>query len=578
MQIDEKTINNSYIIQEKVDQNPLWEIWTTRSIYSPNTFLLCFLCLKESEIDQGDYTIFRHYFYRVFNIQHPCLYHPLDLDVYNDHIYIALESKEGIFLYQFLEEGVTIPFHVALQIIIDLLRGLQELKKLHISHNLLSPLNIWLNLTPEGIESAQICDYFLSPLTAYLLPILKKEEGFSCYLSPALLRSEQPSGSYINDIYSVGIILYRLLTGKCPAKVGTGKPAQFLKGRHDLPDGMEEVLLNMLDIKAVVTDINDLLNTLLEMHSCIKESEDDYMQGFDPSSYLGRVTADTAYYKNQQYLEELETVEEDMEPAASGISRNVLNRIKSFFRKRKKRKTGIPTSPEVESLTMRELSERKKTITLRTITGDMGFIKKKNSLRRLQKLFAALKAHYIYDKVTGKSLDMDRDARPRPKTPEKDMPIPQRDYKRIPLGSKNDMALPKEPLHSEKTGGDSFQGTPLDIPEWDSEFMNLDRKEQIKQSAAGADTDTPEIVTGMIGKPSIPPAAETREKEYPLDDEKRTQPSDAKKQESHAPPPQPSLPQQKGRSELKDRHGFFHRLLELLKKAFSLLRNIFLRK
>lgn len=572
MQIDGKTINNSYIVQEKVDQNPLWEMWTTKSVYSPNTFLLCFLCLKESEIDQGDYMIFRHYFYRVFNIQHPCFYHPLDLDIYNDHIYIALESKEGVFLHQFLEEGVTIPFHVALQIIIDLLHGLQELQRLHISHNQLSPWNIWLNLTPEGIENAQICDYFLFPLTAYLLPILKKHEDCSCYLSPALRSSEQPSVSYINDIYSVGIILYRLLTGKYPPKAGIDKPAQLLKGRPDLPDGMEEVLLNMLDIKAEVTHVDDLFNTLLQIQASIEKGNNDYMRGFDPSRYIARVKADSTNHDNS-LLEELKTVDEDTEPAPPGTFRIFLSRIISLFRKRKKRGTAAAAPPEVESHAMTGLSERKKIITFGKITGDMGFTKGKNPLRRLQKLFAALNAHYI-------SSNRDQDAPPRHKTPEKDSGIRHeadaKSYKRIPSG-------PKKTLHPEKTGGDNFQGTPVDIPELDREFMmNLERKKQIEQPAAGTDPNTPGILTGMNGKPGIPPATETRApgEKYLLDDEKRTQPSYAKKQESQAaPPPQPLKPQQQQRtSEPDDNHGFFHWLIKLLKKAFSFLRNIFLPK
>ena len=183
---------------------------------------------------------------------------------------------------------------MSLQIIIGLLHGLQEMQRLQISYNLFSPWNIWLNLTPESIESAQIYNYFLFPLTAYLLPILKKKKNCSCYLSPALLSSEQESGSYINDIYLVGIILYRLLMGKYLSKVDIGKIDQFFKERQDLPDGMEKVLLNMLDIKAKATDIDDLLNTLLEMYSCIKESKDDYMRGFNRSCYLGRVTTGTA--------------------------------------------------------------------------------------------------------------------------------------------------------------------------------------------------------------------------------------------------------------------------------------------
>lgn len=573
MQIDGITINNSYIVQEKVDQNPFWEIWTTKSVYSPNTFLLCFLCLKESEIDQGDYMIFRHYFYRVFKLQNPCLYHPLDLDVYHDRIYIALESKEGVFLHQFLDQGVTIPFHVALQIIIDLLHGLQELQRLHISHNLLSPWNIWLNLTPEGIESAQICDYFLFPLTAYLLPILNKEEDFSCYLSPALLRSEQPSGSYINDIYSVGIILYRLLTGKCPPKVGTGKPAQFLKGRNDLPDGMEEVLLDMLDIKSAVTNIDDLFSTLLQIQASIEKASNDYMSGFDPSRYIVRVETDTTNHDNFQYLEELKTVDEDTEPAAPNTIRIFFSRIIGLFRKRKKRGTAMPALPEVESYTITKLSERKKEITFGKITGDMGFTKGKNPLRRLKKLFAALNAHYIYDKVTGNSSDIDQAA--QNKTPEKDEEIRQEAkelYKHMPPEFKNGMALPQEPVLPEKTGGDSH----LNIPEWDIESMNLERKEQINQPATGTNPDTPGILTGMNGKPGIPPTAETREKEYPLDDEKKAQPPDAKAKDRQAPlPSQPLTPQHQGTSKPTGSHRFLHWLIKLLKKAFSLLLNIF---
>jgi len=40
MRLTGKVINRCYIVQKKVNENPFGEIWTVKSIYSPDTFLL----------------------------------------------------------------------------------------------------------------------------------------------------------------------------------------------------------------------------------------------------------------------------------------------------------------------------------------------------------------------------------------------------------------------------------------------------------------------------------------------------------------------------------------------------------
>ncbi|MBA7519474.1 hypothetical protein ES705_11553 [subsurface metagenome] len=229
--------------------------------------------------------------------------------------------------------------------------------------------------------------------------------------------------------------------------------------------------------------------------------------------------------------------------------------------------------PEIESHTIAKLAERKKEITFGKITGDMSFAKGKNPFRRLQILFAALNAHYIYDKVTGKSSDIDQAV--QNKTPEKGEESQQEAeelYKHMPPELENHMPLPQEPVLPEKTEEDSHPNS----PKWDIELINQESEEQNNQSIAGADPNTPETVTGMYGKPCIPPSAKTREKEYPLDDLKNTHPPNVKKRDSQAPlPSQPLAPEHQRTPGTTGNRSFFHWLIDLLKKAFSILRNIF---
>jgi len=142
---------------------------------------------------------------------HPNVVPILDVRRYEDQTAIVLEYVEGGTLGEALAHnaGMAPSTEWAINITIGILTGLEHLHNLQLVHRNLKPSNILLQGTVP-----RITDYGLSSI---LRPIVKNGpgEGTSTipYMAPESFRgiySEQ------SDIWSTGVILYQMLTGRMP--------------------------------------------------------------------------------------------------------------------------------------------------------------------------------------------------------------------------------------------------------------------------------------------------------------------------------------------------------------------------
>ena len=163
-----------------------------------------------------------------------------------NRLFIAMEYIEGESLRQKIVKG-PLPQAEALKIAIQVAEGLVEAHKKKIIHRDIKPGNIML--TDKGV--AKVMDFGLAKaLGRSLITTEAKTMGTVAYMSP-----EQAQGQlvdYRTDIWSLGVVLYEMLTGQLPFKgeydqsiihsILNREPEPISKLRKDLPKGLEQVI------------------------------------------------------------------------------------------------------------------------------------------------------------------------------------------------------------------------------------------------------------------------------------------------------------------------------------------------
>ena len=177
-----------------------------------------------------------------------------DVSLEGDSLYIVMEYIDGITLKEYMERKGVLSSAEALHFVKQILKGLSHAHERGIVHRDVKPHNIVL--LKDG--TIKITDFGIARLTKFdTQTISDMAIGSVHYISP-----EQASGDRTDarsDIYSVGIILYEMLTGKLPFEADTAVAVALkqVQAQPDLPtevnpelsQGLEDIIL-----KAIMKD------------------------------------------------------------------------------------------------------------------------------------------------------------------------------------------------------------------------------------------------------------------------------------------------------------------------------------
>jgi serine/threonine protein kinase len=135
--------------------------------------------------------------------------------------YLVMEYCAGGTLRSLMEHNGPLHPAVSIQLMIDVLQGIEHAHQHNIIHCDIKPENILLSLQPEG-WIARISDFGISQLSQDL-----KLEGTGVTGSPAYMAPERFYGQYSMsaDLYAVGVILFELLVGSRPF---SGSPGDLM--------------------------------------------------------------------------------------------------------------------------------------------------------------------------------------------------------------------------------------------------------------------------------------------------------------------------------------------------------------
>ncbi len=186
-----------------------------------------------------------------------CTIHEID-ETSNGQLFIAMDFYEGETLKEKIREG-PMPVEAAIEIIIQIAEGLKKAHENGIIHMDIKPANIFI--TKEG--TVKILDLGLAKkVDQTKLTRTGLRFGTTEYMSPEQIKGEKVDNR--TDIWSLGTVLYEMLTGQHPFQA-------------DYEQAVIYLILNQEpeDVKNIRTDIPDRLLPVLEK-SLAKDREDRY--------------------------------------------------------------------------------------------------------------------------------------------------------------------------------------------------------------------------------------------------------------------------------------------------------------
>ena len=143
-------------------------------------------------------------------LQHPNVVAVFDRGEWDGTPYIAMEHIEGPTLKEIVRERGALPPALAADVIIQVLRAARYAHKHGIVHRDLKPHNVILD--EEG--RVKVTDFGIARAGASQMTETGAIMGTAHYLSPEQAQGQAVDGR--SDLYSIGVMLYELLTGRVP--------------------------------------------------------------------------------------------------------------------------------------------------------------------------------------------------------------------------------------------------------------------------------------------------------------------------------------------------------------------------
>lgn len=186
-------------------------------------------------------------------LSHPNIVKVYDVSFGNKIQYIVMEYIDGITLKEYIEQQKEIRWKEAVHFTVQILRALQHAHDKGIVHRDIKPQNIML--LPDG--TIKVTDFGIARFARSDLRLTNaadKAIGSVHYISPEQARGEITDEKA--DIYSVGVMLYEMLTGKLPFEADNAvsiaimqmqtEPKKIRELNPDIPDGLEEITMKAM--------------------------------------------------------------------------------------------------------------------------------------------------------------------------------------------------------------------------------------------------------------------------------------------------------------------------------------------
>jgi len=182
----------------------------------------------------------------VGKLLHPHIVQIFDAVVAKDLCYIVMEYVPGATLEEFTKPDNLLPIERVVEIIFKCTRALDFAYRIGITHRDIKPANILF-----ADDNPNSADIKISDFGAAIIDNLERTQvsgiGSPAYMSPQQVK-EMPL-DHQTDIYSLGVVMYQLLTGQLPFQASTNYNIiyQIINTEPTRPSALRKKIPGVLD-------------------------------------------------------------------------------------------------------------------------------------------------------------------------------------------------------------------------------------------------------------------------------------------------------------------------------------------
>ncbi len=280
MNIIGKTIANRYEIINKTGVGGMATVYMAKDkVLNRNVAVKV---LKEEFITDEEFVNrFNSEAQAAASLSHPNIVSIYDVGNEDNVYYIVMELVRGKTLKQIITEEGALPWKWSVNIAMQIASALELAHKNNIIHRDIKPHNIII--TEDGV--AKVTDFGIakavsnSTITAFGTTI-----GSVHYFSP-----EQAKGGYTDaksDIYSLGVVMYEMLTGKVPFDSDTSvsvalkhmqeAPIPPMEINENVPKAVNDIILKAMQ-KEPMARYNTATAMICDLARALKEPDGDFV-------------------------------------------------------------------------------------------------------------------------------------------------------------------------------------------------------------------------------------------------------------------------------------------------------------
>lgn len=245
-----KRLDGRYEIQELIGVGGMAMVYKAHDILDDK--IVAIKILKDEFLGNEEFIRrFKNESKAIAVLSHPNIVKVYDVS-FGDRIqYIVMEYIDGITLKEYIEQQNVVPWKEAVHFTVQILQALQHAHEKGIVHRDVKPQNIML--LQDG--TIKVTDFGIARINnGETKTITNKAIGSEHYIAP-----EQKKGGVTDgkaDIYSVGVMLYEMLTGKLPFDADSAVSVAIMQLQNDpkplreinenVPEGLEEITLRAM--------------------------------------------------------------------------------------------------------------------------------------------------------------------------------------------------------------------------------------------------------------------------------------------------------------------------------------------
>lgn len=207
-------------------------------------------------------------------LSHPNIVTIFDAGEEHDLAYIAMEFLKGHDLGRYTRPANLLQISTVLSIVQRSAEGLAYAHRQNVVHRDIKPANIMYE--PES-DSIKITDFGIARITDSSKTKTGMVLGTPSYMSPEQLAGKKVDGR--SDLFSLGVMLYQLLTGSLPFQADSMASLMFKITNEEAPN-----------IKLIRPDISDAISVVIQK-LLVKDIEQRYQSGSDLAKDLKTILA-----------------------------------------------------------------------------------------------------------------------------------------------------------------------------------------------------------------------------------------------------------------------------------------------